>query len=126
MELVLAEQFTTERIHPGDEIYIHRIAIVAVVGQVRKPGNFAYHPGMSANDYIVIAGGVTQDGSSNRVLVERGSGAKVRGPNKEIFAGDTVYVPRSFSSVFLGQLGVIQAALTFLNLYMAYLAATRA
>lgn len=124
-QLVPAEQFPTARIQAGDEIYIHRIAIVAVVGEVRKPGNFAFHPGMSAKDYIVIAGGVTQEGSSDRVLIERESGAKVHGPNKEIYAGDTVYVPRSFSSVFLGQLGVIQAALTFLNLYMAYLAATR-
>jgi polysaccharide export outer membrane protein len=125
-QIVFAEQFPTARIQPGDEVYIHRIALISVVGEVRKPGNYAFQPGMQASDYIVIAGGVTKEGSSNRVLVDRKDGRDYRGVKTEVLGGDVISVPRSFNSVFLGQLGMIQAALTFLNLYMTYLAATKA
>jgi protein involved in polysaccharide export with SLBB domain len=124
-QVVVTGQFQEVRIYPGDEIFIPRIAIIAVTGEVRRPGNYAFQPGMEASDYIVIAGGVTRDGSANRVLIDRKTGKKHTGLSTEILGGDTVYVPRSFNSVFLGQLGMIQAALTFLNIYLAYLAATK-
>ncbi|MFC1619028.1 SLBB domain-containing protein [Candidatus Neomarinimicrobiota bacterium] len=124
-QVVVTGQFPKVRIYPGDEIYIPRIAIIAVTGEVRKPGNYAFQPGMEASDYIVIAGGVTREGSSKRVLIERKTANEIRGLKTEILGGDAIYVPRSFNSVFLGQLGMIQAALTFLQLYMTYLAATR-
>lgn len=125
-QVIAAEEFPEVQILPGDEIYIPRIAFISVTGEVKKPGNYAFQPSLDANDYIVIAGGVTRDGSAKRVLVDRKTGKRFTGLKTEILAGDAIYVPRSFNSVFLGQLGMIQAALTFLNIYLAYLAATRA
>ena len=79
--------------------------------------------GLTVEDYVILAGGVTRDGSAHRVEVTRKNGRTLRGRDAEVQAGDVIYVPRSFNSVFLGQLGMIQAALTFLNIYLAYLAA---
>lgn len=94
-----------------------------MVGEVRAPGRFAFQPGLTAEDYIILAGGVTRDGSARKVEIARANGRTLRGGDTQVQAGDAIYVPRSFNSVFLGQLGMIQAALTFMNIfYLAYLA----
>ena len=120
--LVAADQFSSTTVQPGDELYINNIAEIAVVGEVRKPGLYAFQPGLTAKNYVILAGGVTRDGSSRKVDVTRTNGRTLHSRNTQVQAGDTIYVPRSFNSVFLGQLGMIQAALTFLNIYLAYLA----
>jgi len=124
-QLVAADQFSSTTLQPGDVLYINAIAEVAVVGEVRAPGRFAFQPGLTAEDYIVLAGGVTRDGSVRKVEIAMANGRTLRGRDTQVQAGDAIYVPRSFNSVFLGQLGMIQAALTFLNIYLAYLAATK-
>ncbi|UCH62361.1 MAG: SLBB domain-containing protein [Fidelibacterota bacterium] len=123
--VVPADQFSSTTLQPGDVLYINTIAEIAVVGEVRAAGRFAFQPGLTADDYVVLAGGITRDGSSRKVEITRGDGRTARGGDTQVQAGDTIYVPRSFNSVFLGQLGMIQAALTFLNIYLAYLAAVR-
>ena len=124
-QVIAADQFSSTTLQPGDVLYIDTIAEIAVVGEVRAAGRFAFQPGLTAGDYIVLAGGVTRDGSSRKVEVTRTSGRILHSRKTQVQAGDIIYVPRSFNSVFLGQLGMIQAALTFLNIYLAYLAATR-
>ena len=124
-QLVAADQFSSTTLQPGDVLYINAIAEIAVVGEVRAPGRFAFQPGLTAEDYVVLAGGITRDGSARKVEIARANGRTLRGGDTQVQAGDAIYVPRSFNSVFLGQLGMIQAALTFLNIYLAYLAATK-
>jgi len=124
-QVIAADQFSSTTLQPGDVLYIDTIAEIAVVGEVRAAGRIAFQPGLTAEDYIVLAGGITRDGSSRKVEIARLNGQTLRGGDTQVQAGDTIYVPRSFNSVFLGQLGMIQAALTFLNIYLAYLAATR-
>lgn len=122
-QLLAADQFSTTTLQPGDVLYINAIAEIAVVGEVRAPGRFAFQPGLTAEDYIILAGGVTRDGSARKVEIARANGRTLRGGDTQVQAGDAIYVPRSFNSVFLGQLGMIQAALTFMNIfYLAYLA----
>ena len=123
-EYVAAARFESVLLEPGDVLFINPIADVAVVGEVRRPGRFAYQPGMKAADYVVYAGGVSRDGSPRAIEITRETGETVRGGDEEVRAGDTIYIARSFNSVFLGQLGMVQAALTFLNIYLAYLAAS--
>lgn len=125
-QVITADQFSSTTLQPGDVLYINTIAEIAVVGEVRAAGRFAFQPGLTAEDYIVLARGITRDGSPRKVEIARADGRTLHGGDTQVQAGDTIYVPRSFNSVFLGQLGMIQAALTFLNIYLAYLAATRA
>ena len=126
LEQVRSDRFDSVALRPGDVLFINPIADIAVVGEVRRPGRFAYQPGLKAEDYVVYAGGVNRDGSTRGIQITRSSGQTVRGGDEEVRAGDTIHVARSFNSVFLGQLGMVQAALTFLNIFLAYLAATRA
>ena len=124
-QVITADQFSSTTLQPGDVLYINTIAEIAVVGEVRAAGRFAFQPGLTARDYVVLARGVTRDGSPRKVEITRADGRTARGGDTQVQAGDTIYVPRSFNSVFLGQLGMVQAALTFLNIYLAYLAAVR-
>jgi protein involved in polysaccharide export with SLBB domain len=124
-EVIPSDRFESTTLQSGDILYINRIASIAVVGEVQRPGNYAYQPDLTASDYVMLAGGVTREGSSHKVEITRPTGRTTRGGKTPIEEGDTIYVPRSFNSVFLGQLGMIQAGLTFLNIYLAYLAATR-
>ena len=124
LEQVRSDRFDSVALQPGDVLFINPIADIAVVGEVRRPGRFAYQPGLKAEDYVVYAGGVNRDGSARGIQITRSSGQTVRGGDEEVHAGDTIHVARSFNSVFLGQLGMVQAALTFLNIFLAYLAAT--
>lgn len=125
ISLVAAHEFSTTALQPGDILYIRSIPGVEVVGEVKKPGKYPYQPGLTAYDYVAYAGGITRDGSNAKMTISRADGTHDDGAGTVIRAGDIIYVKRSFNSVVLGQLGLVQAALTFLNIYLAYLAASR-
>jgi len=120
--IVSAESFATFPLQPGDVLYIRSVPGVEVVGEVKKPGKYPYQPGLTAYDYVAYAGGVTRDGSNAKMTISRVDGTHDDGARTVVRAGDIIYVKRSFNSVVLGQLGLVQAALTFLNIYLAYLA----
>jgi protein involved in polysaccharide export with SLBB domain len=120
-----AKDYQSFALEPGDVIYVNRIPRVSVIGEINRPAQYNYQPGMTAGDYVNLAGGISRNGSAHKAIITDADGKVRKGRNIKIDPGDSVFVPRSFNSIVLGQLGVIQAALTFLNLYLAYLAATR-
>jgi protein involved in polysaccharide export with SLBB domain len=122
---IASKDYQSFVLEPGDVIYVNKIPRVSVIGEINRPGQYNYQPGMTAGDYIILAGGISKDGSARSAIVKKADGEVRRGKNIQVDPGDSVVIPRSFNSVFLGQLGVVQAALTFLNIYLAYLAATR-
>ncbi|MCU0681181.1 MAG: polysaccharide export protein [Polyangiaceae bacterium] len=84
---------------------------VLIGGQINKPGDIPYSPGLSLYQLITNAGGFTQSANRNNVLVTRklkGGGTKTvsfsvdaisegRSPDVPLQAGDSVYVDeRSF------------------------------
>jgi polysaccharide biosynthesis/export protein VpsN len=84
---------------------------VLVGGQVNKPGDMPYSPGLSLNQIVSKAGGFTQSANRNNVLVTRklrdGTTKTVsfsvdaisegRSPDVPLQAGDSIYVDeRSF------------------------------
>lgn len=81
---------------------------VHVLGQVNKPGSFAWEPAMSVIQAITNAGGFTKLAATNRVQItrkvagrEQAFTAKVGAiragdaPNVQLRPGDIVYVPES-------------------------------
>lgn len=122
---IAAKDYHSFALEPGDVLYINSIPRVSVIGEINRPGLYNFQPGMTASGYVNLAGGITRNGSAHKAIITDADGEVRRGRNIMIDPGDSVFIPRSFNSVFLGQLGVIQAALTFLNIYMAFLAATR-
>ena len=122
---VAAADYTGFLLQPGDALYINTIAGVMVVGEVEAPGRYEYYPGYRASDYVSLASGTSPDGAVGKVIVTSKSGERRSGGNPLINAGDTVRVPPSLRSVLVGKAGLVQVALAILNMYLAFLAATR-
>lgn len=81
---------------PDVSIEIDRYRPVFVMGEVGRPGQYSYVPGMTAQNAIAIAGGFTSRGNERDVDVTRKiNGQVVKGRTDvtaPILAGDTIYV----------------------------------
>lgn len=70
-----------------------------VIGQVNKPGEYAYVNGMSALNAIAMAGGYTEQANESTIYIRRnGSTREETVPADQmtrIFPGDVVHVPMS-------------------------------
>ncbi len=113
-----AERFDEITLEAGSKIYIRKIFGVNVLGEVRRPGYYPFQPGMTANDYIVEAGGISRDGSMVNIRVTRQDGKKDRGGDEPIHAGDVIYVGRSYRASMVGNAGWVQVGLAVLNMVL--------
>lgn len=81
---------------------------IYVLGQVKKPGNYAYEPRMTVIGAIAVAGGASKLANGNATVITRGKGEEQvrlaapvndiqRGeaPDIELLPGDIVFVPES-------------------------------
>ncbi|MCJ8508426.1 polysaccharide export protein [Rhizobium lemnae] len=81
---------------PDVSIEVDRYRPVFVMGEVGRPGQYSYVPGMTAQNAIAIAGGFTPRGNQREIDVTR----KINGQiltgkttiSAPILAGDTIYV----------------------------------
>lgn len=81
---------------PDVSIEVDRYRPVFVMGEVGRPGQYSYVPGMTAQNAIAIAGGFTARGNQQDVDVTR----KINGQvltgrttiSAPVLAGDTIYV----------------------------------
>ncbi|MBU8920366.1 MAG: SLBB domain-containing protein [Bacteroidales bacterium] len=86
----------------GDMLHIPAISkTVAVGGEVQLPGKFMYEGDWTVAQYVGLAGGPTENGSINRVVIYSPDGHERKGdgqtrPNR----GDVIIVKRSKSRVF--------------------------
>ncbi len=115
---ITAEHFSTVDLLAGDILYVNTIPGVDVVGEVKRPGRYEYQPGLTAEDYLAYAGGITRDGSRSNVIITQENGKRARGGDTDIQAGDVIYVNRYFRSIMVGGMGLVQVALTVLNMYL--------
>ena len=80
-------------LQPGDFVYVpKRPATVAVSGEVLNPGSFQYRPGMSMNDYLDLAGGVTKtsDTDSTFIIMPDGSARPASSDFFDFFGGNPI------------------------------------
>lgn len=68
-------------------------------GEVKKPGAYAYQPGMTVNQAVALAGGLTERASKEGVNLSR-EGNKLQQEtgtlNSRVFAGDTITIQQRF------------------------------
>jgi polysaccharide export outer membrane protein len=68
-------------------------------GEVKQPGGYPYQPGMTVNQAIALAGGLTERASQEKIAISR-EGSKIdseRGTiNSVIQAGDTIIIEQRF------------------------------
>jgi protein involved in polysaccharide export with SLBB domain len=79
----------------GDVIEIPtRKDFVSVLGNVWQPGNVNYEPGITARDYIQMAGGYADDADKGKARVIKSNGEWVKlGDAGQMEPGDIVFVP---------------------------------
>lgn len=79
----------------GDKIYIPKAPIFYIYGQVRGAGTFRLFPGLTAEQALVIAGGVTEMGKASSLKRrDLKSGKMVKVDLKEkVSANDVLFVP---------------------------------
>ena len=81
---------------PDVTIEVDRYRPVFVMGEVGRPGQYSYVPGMTAQNAIAIAGGFTPRGNQRDVDVTRRINGRVFTGRTEIsspvLAGDTIHV----------------------------------
>ena len=100
----------------GDEVYIPlKLSTIDVVGSVYQQNTFMFEPERSANDYLMLAGGVSASGDSSEMyrICANGTIQSKRhgGMGGYINPGDALVVPekierggRSFMAIFMENL----------------------
>ena len=107
----LEDQTRTFFIDVGDRIVVDEYKDIAIFGEVKEPGKYAFRKGLTVVDAISLAGGFTEIASQNGVRVVRQveSGKKTikvpvgyilrrgdRSKDLELNEGDTIVVPESW------------------------------
>lgn len=89
---------STDLDHPignGDKIYIPRAPVFYIYGQVRQSGAFRLFPGMTAEQALATAGGVTEMGKASKLRYRDSQSEKMKSIDLEnkISANDVLFVP---------------------------------
>jgi len=99
----------------GDTVLLTTISdSVYVSGEVNKPGGFAFLPGLSAEEYIAMAGGPTSLGSDKRIKLIRQGKEYPIDEIEYICAGDVIYVGKSYYAIFKDFLGTTSGVLSII------------
>jgi protein involved in polysaccharide export with SLBB domain len=124
-----AQNLTLE---PRDVIDIPRLLnTVSVSGAVRRANSFVYVRGQNLDDYLELAGGVTEDGNEKSITVLKMNGIAVRKEKlSRIEPGDNIVVPtrvmvEKISSRWDGVLSLARFALTTAATTLVVIAAVR-
>lgn len=68
-------------------------------GEVKKPGGYPYQPGMTTNQAVALAGGLTERASTEKIFITR-EGSKDKAEtvslNSRVNAGDTIVIEQRF------------------------------
>jgi polysaccharide export outer membrane protein len=91
-------------IEPSVSVSIIEYRPFYVIGEVKKPGSYSFHPGLTVDKAISISGGFTERASKSSIYVINDSGKKksARQEKKkvELFdviqPGDVVTIEQSF------------------------------
>jgi len=87
-------------LHDGDVIFVPKAQTFYISGMVRNPGSYVLDPGMTVEQAIALAGGLTERGSDRGIVITRMvNGYRVDlGVTKldKVHAGDTIKVRGRF------------------------------
>lgn len=71
-----------------------------ILGEVEKPGEYPYRPGLNIMSAIAVAGGNTYRASKSKVYIQRGGQGGFQevplGPTVPVYPGDIVKVPERY------------------------------
>jgi polysaccharide export outer membrane protein len=101
LEILEGDREQNIQIRPGDTIYIPRVKVFYITGEVTKPGRYDYRKHMTVLDAISTAGGLTEQAAAKRTRIirntEDGQRQELRVTMEDpISPGDSIVVPESF------------------------------
>jgi polysaccharide export outer membrane protein len=105
-------------LQPGDTVSVPIILDVFVAGEVRSPGKVPYSPAFTVSDYIMAAGGVSEDtGDANAVYFIDAKGKRARAtPMDAVKPGSLIFVDKNgwtqFQSVFNDKVFIVTGIVT--------------
>jgi protein involved in polysaccharide export with SLBB domain len=110
-------------VQPGDFIVIPpTIANVYVAGEVNTPGPVPFRPGLTAEQYVTLAGGPNNNGSYGKLKIVSFEGEeREANRNSAIYRGDSIIVGVRTSKIF-GALWIGLLSVTSLAVALAALA----
>ncbi len=83
----------------GDTLYVERMPLAYIYGEVQRPGSFRLERGMTLMQALASGGGVSQRGTAKGIKVHRRNGATVQelepALTDTLREGDVVYVRES-------------------------------
>ncbi|MCG6200437.1 polysaccharide biosynthesis/export family protein [Psychromonas antarctica] len=69
-------------------------------GEVKKPGAYSYQPGMTVDQAVALAGGLTERASTDKIFIKKSISNKIVNKKvkltSDISAGDTITIDQSF------------------------------
>lgn len=86
-------------VEPNINVGISEYRPFYIHGEVRKPGAYAYQPGLTINQAIALAGGLTERASRDRIALSREANkdvAETATLTTRVSAGDTVTISQRF------------------------------
>ena len=89
------QKFLDTNISKGDIIIIpHKVDYIEIIGGLSKPGTYKFNSSMNVNDYLILAGGFSEDAKNNNIyLIDNISGFKSKIKNSYIpKAGDVIFI----------------------------------
>jgi polysaccharide export outer membrane protein len=98
-ELVTSRLRGPYLVDPQVSVVVEEYRELFVMGQVNRPGSYAYLPGLTVRRAIALAGGYTDRASRSKVFaISESEPEKERrvGPDDEVRPGDTLVVKESF------------------------------
>ena len=72
-----------------------------------------------------MAGGITKDGSANRIKIIRSNGNSSKNSDTILKRGDVIIVERSIINTLAGNMSILQIVASLLTIYMTYLSSSK-
>ncbi len=86
--------------NPSVSVQVMKYRPFFILGEVQRPGQYPYVPGMSVLTAVSIAGGYTFRANSKHASITRNIGDKIikgrAGPETPVMPGDTVLIPEDW------------------------------
>jgi len=86
-------------INPNVSAYVSVYRPFYIHGQVKKPGAYPYQPGLTINQAVALAGGLTERASVEKIFLfkDRSKGQQIKASlSTVVFAGDTITIQQRF------------------------------
>jgi len=125
-QALLGDTLFDPLLEDGDIVIVPVIAAeVYVEGEVTSPGAFDYQPGLTASDYIGMAGGPTDVANLKKASIYRKGERITYNSDLVIEPGDKIYVPRQMLKFWQDYLTIGQVLTTITLSWLTYIAVRR-